>query len=203
MNVELSEDSGIQDRRVRRTRSALLSAAVRLVSEQETADVSVTELAEAADVSRRMLYQHFGDRDALLVAAAVELVRQELLPRLPQDLEARATTLVLARHFAEHQRFYRAVLSGSCAHAATRTVCGLFRPYNTASARQMFGEIDERAVDEIAGFLTGAMAMALAEWLIDSVGPLDPEEFTARLLHIQSILTGAHRGRAHLPGGPR
>src|SRR5438067_9990956 len=182
MNTGLPEDSRLQDRRVRRTRSALLSAAVRLVTEQETTDVAVTELAEAADVSRRVLYQHFGDRDALLVAAAAELVQRELLPQLPQDLEARATTLVLARHFAEHHQFYRVLLTGSCAYAATRTICGLFRPHNAASARLLFGELDDQEADEIAEFLTGGMAMALAEWLIGGAPPLDPDEFTGRLL---------------------
>jgi AcrR family transcriptional regulator len=188
---------------VRRSRSALLSAAIRLVTERETTEISVTDLAEAADVTRRVLYQHFGDRDALLVAAAVELLTQELLPRLPQDLETAATTLVLARHFAEHRRFYRAVLTGSCAYAATRTVNGLFRPYSMVSARQLFGDLDEQAAGEIAEYFTGATATALTAWLVDGPAPLDPQEFAERLLRIQSVLTGVHRDRPRPHGGTR
>ncbi|MER6085453.1 helix-turn-helix domain-containing protein [Streptomyces sp. NPDC001833] len=191
MDAELSKQPEVQDRRVRRTRASLLSAAVRLTTERGTTEISVTELAEAADVSRRALYEHFGDRDTLLIAAAAELVRHELLPRLPQDLDAGATTLVLARHFAEHQAFYRPVVTGSCAHAAIRTMRSLFRPYNAASAQRLFGELGARAADEVAEFLTGAMAMALVDWLAEGEVPLEPDEFAERLLRIQSILTGA------------
>ena len=35
-----------------------------------------------------MLYLHFGDRDALLVAAAADLVERELAPRAAKDLHA-------------------------------------------------------------------------------------------------------------------
>ncbi|MER5427177.1 TetR/AcrR family transcriptional regulator [Streptosporangium roseum] len=190
MDVELPEGSEVGDRRVRRSRSALLSAAVRVVTERETTEVSVTELAEAADVSRRVLYQHFGDRDTLLAAAAVDLVTRELLPRLPHEPEAMAETPVLARHFAEHRRFYRAVLTGSCAHAATRAVSGLFHPLSTASARRLFGGIDDQVVGEVADFFTGGTVMALSRWLVEGPEPLDPQEFTERLLRIQSVLTG-------------
>ncbi|MFE7836069.1 TetR family transcriptional regulator [Streptomyces sp. NPDC057474] len=39
-----------------------------------------SDIAEAADVSRRVVYQHFGDRDTLLLEAGLGLARRELLP---------------------------------------------------------------------------------------------------------------------------
>ncbi|MEV1064888.1 helix-turn-helix domain-containing protein [Streptomyces sp. NPDC050263] len=186
----------MRDRRVRRSRSALLSAAVRLVGERGTTALSATELAEAADVSRRVLYLHFGDRDGVLIAAAVELVTRELLPQLPEDLEDAPTTLAMARHFAEHRPFYRAMLTGSCAYAATRTVLGLLRSYGIAGARRRFVDLDEQAAAEVADFLTGAGAMALTAWLVDGPDPLDPAEFAERLMRVESVITGAHPGRA-------
>lgn len=184
---------------MRRSRSALLSAAVRLVSERGTTAVPATDLAEAADVSRRVLYLHFGDRDGVLLAAAAELVTRELLPRLPQDLDDAPTTLTLARHFAEYREFYRPLLTGSCAYAAIRTVNSLFHPYRLASARRLFGDLDEQAAGEVADFLTGAASMALGEWLVDGQDPLDPDDFAQRLLRIQSVLTGAYRDRRSAP----
>lgn len=80
MQLEPIQEPGTQDRRVRRSRAALMAAAVRLVSERGTSDIPVTDLAEAADVSRRLVYLQFGDRDTLLTEAAIDLVRRELLP---------------------------------------------------------------------------------------------------------------------------
>ena len=80
--MELNPAEPARDRRVRRSRAALMRAAVALVSERESTAVTVSEIAEAADVSRQVLYQQFGDRDALLLEAALDLVRRELLRRL-------------------------------------------------------------------------------------------------------------------------
>jgi AcrR family transcriptional regulator len=46
---------------------------VACVSERGTTAVPVTDLADAANVSRQLVYLQFGDRDSLLVAAAVDL----------------------------------------------------------------------------------------------------------------------------------
>src|SRR5947208_1875807 len=102
------------DRRVERSRAALMAAAVRLVAERGTTAIPVTDLAEAANVSRQLVYLQFGDRDALLVAAAADLVRRELVP----EADDRSGMVATARHFARHRSFYRAMLTGSCAFAA-------------------------------------------------------------------------------------
>ncbi|GGT00220.1 TetR/AcrR family transcriptional regulator [Streptomyces chromofuscus] len=199
MDFGLPPPPEVRDRRVQRSRAALLSAAVRLVGERGTTALSATELAEAADVSRRVLYLHFGDRDGLLIAAAVELVTRELLPQLPPNLDDTRTALAVSRHFAERRPFYRPLLTGSCAYAAIRTVVSLFRPHSLAGARELFGDLDDRAVGEVADFFTGAMAMALTEWLVDGPTPPDPDGFAERLLRIQSLLAGARGGpgRSH------
>ncbi len=88
------------------------------------------------------------------------------------------------------------MLTGSCAYAAIRTVNSLFRPYSVAGARQLFGDLDEQAAGEVADFFTGATAMALTGWLVDGPVPLDPDGFAERLPRIQSVITGAHGGRA-------
>ncbi|MGX1809437.1 TetR/AcrR family transcriptional regulator [Nocardia sp. NPDC055321] len=199
-----SADSVIDlDPRVRRTRAALLVAAVRVVTEHATADFSVTELAEAAEVSRRVLYQHFGDRDGLLVAAAVELMTSELAPAFselaratlgPAPEQATAMVTEFAAHFAAHRRFYRALLTGSCAYAVHRRVGELFAPFSQAAARQLFGDLDEPRIAEVAGYFTAGTTMSFTEWIIDGPEPLDPQQFADRLSRVQSVLAA---GRPH------
>jgi AcrR family transcriptional regulator len=179
------------DRRVQRSRTALMAAAVRLVSERSTTAIPVTDLAEAADVSRQLVYLQFGDRDALLVAAAADLAERELIPGAGgpvDDLHPRA--LALARHFAEHRAFYRAMLTGSCAFEMTRTLNRLFGPFSEKAARALFGELDPGTAHDLAAFVTGGTAAIVNDWLIESEGPLDPEELARRLLRLGTVFAG-------------
>src|SRR5690348_11206945 len=94
------------DRRVLRSRSALMRAAVALVAERGTTAVSISDIAEAADVSRQLVYLQFGSRDALLLEAALALAGGELLPQLraaPEESTGRGRALATARHFADHR----------------------------------------------------------------------------------------------------
>jgi AcrR family transcriptional regulator len=64
-------------RQKRRTRAAILAATQRLLAEGATP--SMAEIAEAADVSRRTLYQHFPTLDQLLLDAMIgELAEQQV-----------------------------------------------------------------------------------------------------------------------------
>ncbi len=186
------------DRRVRKTRAALLAAAVRLVEERGTTDISVTDLAEAADVSRRVLYQHFGDRDALLAAAVAQLLTEELLTGSTLgDIGVLPTMLDTARHFAAHRTFYRAMLVGSCSHAATRTVAQLFRPYSILGARELFGDLDDATAVEVADFFTGGTTAVLSEWLIEAPEPLDPVALAERMARVQAVISPRISGSDH------
>lgn len=62
-----------RERQKRRTRKALLAAAAELIAAGRTP--SVTEVADAADVSRRTAYRYFPTPDQLLVEAALEALR--------------------------------------------------------------------------------------------------------------------------------
>jgi AcrR family transcriptional regulator len=186
-----------QDRRVRRSRSALLRAAVALVVDRGTTAVAISDIAEAADVSRQVVYQQFGDRDTLLLEAALDIARRELLPRMTDashPLIGRAPALAMARHFAQHRAFYRAMLTGSCAFGLTRALTGLLIPVNRQVVRQVLGErLDERTVDDLAMCLTGAGAAFFNTWVVEGADPLDPEEFTDRLMRMVSVLATAIR----------
>jgi AcrR family transcriptional regulator len=178
-----------RDRRVRRSRAALVHAAIALVTEQGTADVPVSDIAEAADVSRRLVYQQFRDRDTLLLEAALDLARRELLPGVTAGPDPRAQTLALASHMAAYRPFYRAVLTSPCGFALSRALRGLFLPLNRQAVELMFGDrVDGRTSDDLATFLTGGWGAFVDTWVVDGPDPLDPEQFTDRLLAAASAL---------------
>lgn len=188
MEFDFSSPEPAADRRVRRSRSALIRAAIAVVTERGTAAVSVTDIAEAADVSRPVLYQQFGDRDSLLLEAAFDLVRRELLSQ--QFLgRGRDGTLAAVRHFAAHRVFYRALLTSPSAFALNKGLTELLMPVNRQVVRELYGpRLDAHTVDDLATYLTGGAAAFINSWLIEGEDPLDPERFTDRLMRVTSVL---------------
>ena len=186
-----------QDRRVFRSRTALLTAAVRVVSERGTTALSVTELSEAADVSRQLIYLHFGDRDSLLVEAAFDLVRRELVPRAEEcGDDQRRRALACAQHYAQYRSFYRAMLIGSCAYEMTRTLSRSFTWLTAQAVRTLFGELDEDTGADLVTLLAAGSAAMVNDWLIDGGESLDPEGLAERLLRLGSVLAGRQRAGA-------
>ncbi|MHA5281931.1 TetR/AcrR family transcriptional regulator [Corynebacterium sp. CQ3829_602738] len=47
---------------------------LRLLNDYEVADLNVSQIVKEAGVSRQVFYQHFADRDALILAAAMDWV---------------------------------------------------------------------------------------------------------------------------------
>jgi AcrR family transcriptional regulator len=152
-------------------------------------------------VSRRLVYLQFADRDALLVEAAVDLVRRELLPRAGEASDSLEGVTALARHFAEHRSFYRAMLTGSCAFALTATLNGVFGSLNGTAVRELFGETDQRTAHDLAAFVAAGTGAIVNDWLIAGDDPLDPEELTDRLLRLRSVFADGHQARAQVEGG--
>ncbi|MGW0711413.1 TetR/AcrR family transcriptional regulator [Streptomyces sp. NPDC002643] len=169
-----------------------MRAAFALVTEQGTAAVALSDIAEAADVSRRLVYEHFGDRDTLLLEAGLDLARRELLPRLQDgtdQLTAREQTLALCQHFAEHRTFYRALLTSSCGVALNRGLISLLVPVNRESLRRLYGNrLAPDTVDDLATLLSGGGSAFFTTWVVEGADPLDPEAFADRLLRVTSVL---------------
>ncbi|MPY63852.1 TetR/AcrR family transcriptional regulator [Streptomyces spongiae] len=193
-----------QDRRVLRNRTALIDAAVRLVSERGTTALPVVDISDAADVSRQLVYIQFGDRDALLVAAATDLVERELIAAEAGDGNSspHERLLAMARHFARHRPFYRAMLTGSCAFPMSRALNRLFGSLiTTAGLREVFGDLDETTAEDLKDLVTGGTGAIVNDWVIEAEDPLVPEELSARLLRVTSAFTRTRASPTPPPGG--
>ena len=87
---------GGRERQRRRTRKAIVDAAVELLG--KGGEPSVAEIAEAADVSRRTVYLYFPSVEHLLADAALEAARSSVEPRFEAggEPEERLEALVRA-----------------------------------------------------------------------------------------------------------
>jgi AcrR family transcriptional regulator len=95
----------------RRTRGAMIEAAARLLS--EGASPSVTEVADAAGVSRATAYRYFPTQESLLAAVIVPDLEATLAAEaLPEDLESRfgAAFTTIWSSYIEHEAAYRTML---------------------------------------------------------------------------------------------
>jgi AcrR family transcriptional regulator len=180
-----------------------MRAAIALVGERGTSNIPVSDIADAADVSRPLLYQHFGDRDTLLLEAALDLAQTDLVERAhstDETLTERDRVLAAVSHFARHRDFYRAMLTGPCGYALTKALTDLLSPFNRAWARWMTpGDPAPELLDDLALFLTGGSAAVINTWVIEGPDPLDSEAFTDRLLRMLPVVTRRPSDRESRP----
>ncbi|MDH5493591.1 MAG: TetR family transcriptional regulator, partial [Myxococcales bacterium] len=73
---ELGSPGGLRERKKAKTRDALASAAMRLFSERGYEAVTIDEIAEAAEVSRRTFFRYFPNKESVLFPRRAERLRR-------------------------------------------------------------------------------------------------------------------------------
>lgn len=71
---KLARRSDSTDPRAIRTRTALVDATIKLLYENHVEHLSVSQIVKEAGVSRQVFYQHFSDRDALVLEAGQQMM---------------------------------------------------------------------------------------------------------------------------------
>lgn len=159
------------DPRQQKSRSALVAAAIALVDERDVADISVTDLASRAGLTRMTFYQHFPDRDTLLQAAGVErfgAVLSEFGTGEGQRRGILAGAELLVDHLSRHRIFYSRLLEGTSG-IQTYQAIQTFLAERIGIAAASDG-ID---LDEAQKLFLGGGAMAhISRWLDDTAEPV-------------------------------
>jgi AcrR family transcriptional regulator len=127
----------------RRTESAILSATKNLIASRGASNISMIEIADAAEVSRATLYNHYRDKNAVLLALitaevdrlvalaqkagtpadALELLSREISadPALSAMRERDQDLLIAAMTHAESPLY---LLLAQCIYEATKSEAG-------------------------------------------------------------------------------
>jgi len=157
----------------RRTRGAMIDAATQLV--RDGAPPSVTEVADAAGVSRATAYRYFPTQESLLAEVIVPDLEAALATEaLPQDLESRfgAAFATIWSSCLEHEAAYRTMLRR-----------GLERPVGESVQRE------EEEKEEASSIRAGRRV----RWLRNALAParerMDEESFE-RLVAVMCLCVG-------------
>lgn len=111
-----------KDRRIVRTRHMIEEAFLRVLKRKEYTDITVIDITEEADINRSTFYAHYVDKDDLLARMTEEkldLLRNLRISRqmdeeyAPAFHEPDIYFMELFDHLAEHENFYRVMLSRS------------------------------------------------------------------------------------------
>lgn len=165
-----------------------MQATRELVSARGSAAIPMSDIAAAAKVSRKAAYQQLGDRDALILQTALDLLTRQLLPSLEPLPRGRARVLTIARHFAEHRAFYRPVLLGAAGLSLIRELAHLLAPLTRESLTLQFGDtVSAATITDLTTTYVGGSTAMLITWLVEDPETLDPSGFTDRYFRVQSL----------------
>ncbi|KAA9152299.1 TetR/AcrR family transcriptional regulator [Amycolatopsis acidicola] len=165
-----------EDRRSRRSRSALEAALLRLIAERDLNQIAVSDVTSTADVHRSTFYEHYSDVHDLAASACTSMF-DELIAATSEVAANAGAGDALTRlfgHVAEHRKLYRAVLGED---GSARVINHLL-DRTTASVRENLGRpAAERAT---AVLIAGSLLGTILDWLRRGC-PGRPAELSARL----------------------
>ncbi len=182
------------DPRARRSRDRLIAAVLSFADAGRLDDVSVSELAREAEVTRDTFYRHASSVTDLLTIAIAEKLQQfgeSTTADLPDRAELadvlRASEPALLRHIAQHANVYRTALTGDNAAPVSRTLHE-FLAGSLATALREYpdiaplpaDEMDEATIAMISAYGAAGYIAAAREWLV--LGDIDDIERAAAII---------------------
>ncbi|WNM25265.1 helix-turn-helix domain-containing protein [Demequina capsici] len=176
------------DPRFARSAGALEAAILQLAAERPIEDLTVSEIARAAHVSRATFYNHADSPEELLARVLIvdlDAVRGDFLRgAVTTDIvdQWRSSEVALMSHVLDHEDVYRTGLAPTQANRGTALAAILARhfeatmlQYAEAVAPRLFADPSQRLRLEMeAAFASHGLVGAIRAWLL-SPAPRDRE----------------------------
>ena len=158
-----------QDRRVRKTKTAVHAALLKLMTEKKLSQITVKELTEKADINRKTFYNHYSDIFAVLDEVEDECVNR-VLAVFEMDSFDRYIEMPdlffrnMITEIRENQEFYT-LLSQSAAHS--RILDKLIRKEHILLRKLIDTEhADELWINYFLNYTSAGMISVLHTWFV-------------------------------------
>lgn len=158
------------DRRIRRTRRALLDAFTNLVLDKGYERITVQDILDRADIGRSTFYAHFRDKEALL-RACFDGMRDELRKEFAAitpgtTIDPAGPAAVVFQHAYQHRSVYKALCGEKGGHLVYRHLNRLIgdlvgehlRPHLAAARSDL-------PADVVAEFYASSVVGLLTWWV--------------------------------------
>ncbi|MGW9529023.1 TetR/AcrR family transcriptional regulator [Paenibacillus terrae] len=119
------------DRRIQKSRQAIIDAFMRLMSEKEFERITINQIAEEANVNRGTVYLHFADkydlRDQCMEAQINELLRNCMSEDNFFHLPSKTALLRTFEYLEQHASFYSIMLTNKGSTVFRNQIETMFR----------------------------------------------------------------------------
>ena len=155
-----------EDKRVRRTKSAIREALLQLISDKPIARVTTTELCREANINRNTFYAHYSTPEDVLAELEDELLA-ELSSILDDDRGDGNVTLAMCRAIAASNERWRALWRGNASLIERAlTLCR-----ERTLVRWDMQKTRDLEMDEVfLSFITVGASGVVKKWLEDDCG---------------------------------
>lgn len=160
-----------EDRRVRKTRSALKQALLELLTKRGYDSITVADITERADVGRSTFYSHYDSKEALLFSGfeswLVSLATAGTAERGGAGADGFRFSLPLLRHIGTQQRLFQALIAGGSRGRVRRRIIAMVAE---AVRRELEGREENRRasreeLDARAHTVAWAFLGAVSWWM--------------------------------------
>lgn len=187
------------DRRIQRTRQALRTALLELITEKGYDSISIEEITERADVGRATFYLHYKDKEDLLLEqfsemanATVQLISEiPFSDWLPDQKKTKGRSnqnqpllplQIVFQHIYDHGDFYYLLLrSENSSKIVERirniSIQSIVKFVKTKMQTDPIPLLFEVPIEYFASFFSGALLSSITWWLEEELNH-SPEEMT-------------------------
>ena len=160
------------DRRKRRTRALLAEALIQLIMERGFENISITDIAETADLNRATFYLHYKNKEELLIKM-LEARFDQLVVKINElngagifSWQTYAAEKIVFEHVAEHADMYKVLLGPNAVGYVINRVIKYIAIVVESEIRQEFtDEMVLAPIPIVAQHVAGALFAQICWWL--------------------------------------
>ncbi len=166
MNDVMSED--ILDKRCRKTRKAIKTSLIKLMCEKDISDITITEIAEEADINRKTFYAHYRDLYDIL-----DEIENNLIEKLFHILDS-ADILKsmydpyplfkeLTSEINKDFEFYKLLVQSKSYNNLLNKIQGIFKERFLELSKETV-KLDKELLSYVIDFISSGITSVYKEW---------------------------------------